>query len=72
MGFPEEDFDPFLPKCLFIGGTLSTRMNETNNLSIYKFFPNSKIEMLEAGHFVYAEKPTMCVDLINSFIMQSN
>ncbi|KAI0688418.1 alpha/beta-hydrolase [Cytidiella melzeri] len=53
---------------LFIKGTRSKYINH-NNISLAKqFFPNMKLETLDTGHWVHAEKPNEFKKLVTDFI----
>ncbi|GAA6038748.1 hypothetical protein JCM8097_002380 [Rhodosporidiobolus ruineniae] len=55
---------------LFIKGTKSKYINSKNIPLIKQFFPNSRLEMLEAGHWVHAEKPKEFVALLDGFLKE--
>ncbi|TYJ57736.1 hypothetical protein B9479_001590 [Cryptococcus floricola] len=53
---------------LFIKGEHSKYINKHNIPVAEQFFPNMKLEVLETGHWVHAEKPAETVELIKAFI----
>ncbi|KAI0076192.1 alpha/beta-hydrolase [Panus rudis PR-1116 ss-1] len=56
-------------KSLFIKGTRSAYLNHKNIPIAKKFFPNMRLEELDAGHWVHAEKPNEFRKLVNDFIL---
>ncbi|GAA6059669.1 hypothetical protein JCM10212_000056 [Sporobolomyces blumeae] len=55
---------------LFLKGSRSKYINKRNIPVISQFFPNSRIETLEAGHWVHAEKPKEFVELLDGFLRE--
>ncbi|WVQ73730.1 hypothetical protein IAR50_003310 [Cryptococcus sp. DSM 104548] len=53
---------------LFIKGEHSKYINKHNIPVAERFFPNMKLEVLDAGHWVHAEKPKETVELVKAFI----
>ncbi|KAI0044287.1 alpha/beta-hydrolase [Auriscalpium vulgare] len=70
--FPHEPQDAtWNGKTLFIKGSKSNYINK-NNLPLAKqFFPNMSIEILEAGHWVHAEKPNEFRKMVTDFVTAS-
>jgi esterase len=58
----------FTKPTLFIKGNQSKYVQETDAAPILKVFPNAKLEGLEAGHWVQAEKPQEFVDLVRNYL----
>ena len=52
---------------LFIKGAKSKYINKRNTPLISQFFPNSRLETLDTGHWVHAERPKEFVDLVAGF-----
>ncbi|GAA5916215.1 uncharacterized protein JCM6883_000692 [Sporobolomyces salmoneus] len=55
---------------LFLKGKKSKYINSKNIPIINQFFPNSRLETLDAGHWVHAERPKEFVDLLDGFLKQ--
>jgi len=56
---------------LFIGGSKSRYIKETDHELIYNMFPAARIEMIEgAGHWVHAEKPIELFELVTQFLLE--
>nr|ODN85214.1 mitochondrial protein [Cryptococcus depauperatus CBS 7841] len=53
---------------LFLKGEHSRYLNKHTIPVAEKYFPNMKLEVLDAGHWVHAEKPQETVDLIQAFV----
>ncbi|KAL0253786.1 hypothetical protein I308_101162 [Cryptococcus tetragattii IND107] len=53
---------------LFIKGEQSKYLNKGNIPVASSFFPQMRLEVLDAGHWVHAEKPIETVELVRSFI----
>ncbi|KAI8459169.1 alpha/beta hydrolase [Phakopsora pachyrhizi] len=60
-----EDFDI---KALFIKGIKSNYINPQTEVEIKKFFKNSKVVDVDAGHWVQADKPIEFMELVSNFI----
>ncbi|KAI9096497.1 Alpha/Beta hydrolase protein [Phlyctochytrium arcticum] len=68
-GFPYADTGKqWTGPALFIGGSKDRYITPEVHPSIYKYFPEAKIEMLEAGHWVHAEKPEEFAALLMNFV----
>ncbi|GAA5929560.1 hypothetical protein JCM3775_002375 [Rhodotorula graminis] len=52
---------------LFLKGAKSKYINSRNIPIIKQFFPDSRLETLDAGHWVHAERPKEFVELLQSF-----
>lgn len=58
----------FLKPTLFIKGELSNYITHEDEEDIRAFFPNSQIyTILNCGHWVHAEKPKECLQLLTPF-----
>lgn len=55
---------------LFVKGAKSKYINRRNVPVMEQYFPNMKLETLDAGHWVHAERPQEFVDLVSKFISQ--
>ena len=65
---PELD-DPFEGETLFIRGAKSRYVKDEDVLNILEFFPNARLEtILDAGHWVHAERPQELLDLVKDFL----
>jgi len=53
---------------LFIKGNRSNYVREDDSAHILEVFPHAKIQGLDTGHWVQAEKPQEFVDTVSSFI----
>ena len=59
----------FLGPSLFIAGSLSNYISESDIVDIKNHFPDAEIITISgAGHWVHAEKPAEIVETINEFI----
>lgn len=55
---------------LFINGSKSNYIVESDKPEIVKVFPNAKFHTIEdAGHWVHAEKPTELLQVVNDFLV---
>ncbi|QRW04544.1 Abhydrolase domain-containing protein [Ceratobasidium sp. AG-Ba] len=55
---------------LFVKGAKSKYINRRNTPVMEQYFPNMRLEVLDAGHWVHAEKPQEFVDLVSKFVSQ--
>ncbi|KAH7325315.1 alpha beta-hydrolase [Rhizoctonia solani] len=55
---------------LFVKGAKSKYINRRNMGVMAQFFPNMKLETLDTGHWVHAEKPQEFVHLVSNFVTQ--
>ena len=53
---------------LFIKGKQSRYLNRHNIPIAQAFFPNMKLEELDTGHWVHAERPMETVKLVEDFV----
>jgi pimeloyl-ACP methyl ester carboxylesterase len=53
---------------LFIKGKHADYINEENLPLCRKFFPNMRLETLDAGHWVQADRPVEFVDVVERFV----
>lgn len=58
----------FSKPTLFIKGARSSYFKDGDDTLIMKFFPNAKIETLETGHWVQAERPQEFVSTVLNFL----
>ncbi|KAF8628149.1 hypothetical protein AX15_004067 [Amanita polypyramis BW_CC] len=59
-------------RTLVIKGSKSKYINKHNIPVFQTFFPNARLETLEAGHWVHAEKPHEFTKLVENFIRQGD
>jgi esterase len=59
---------PFPNPTLFIKGTRSDYVTESDTPLIHDLFPNSRIEPIEAGHWVHAESPARFAEVVQQFL----
>ncbi|KAF9158897.1 hypothetical protein DFQ27_007681 [Actinomortierella ambigua] len=57
-------------KTLFIKGNRSDYISDNSREAIRQFFPHSRIEGLDAGHWVHAEKPEEFLKLVIQFAQE--
>ncbi|KAF9180482.1 hypothetical protein BGZ51_006164 [Haplosporangium sp. Z 767] len=62
--------DHYDGKVLFIKGNRSKYIQEKETAAIRAFFPNARIEGLDAGHWVHAEKPEAFLNLVTEFAVE--
>ncbi|KAG0248641.1 hypothetical protein BG011_010045 [Mortierella polycephala] len=62
--------DHYDGKVLFIKGNRSKYIQEKEIDTIRAFFPNARIEGLDAGHWVHAEKPEAFLKLVTEFAVE--
>lgn len=55
---------------LFVAGSRSNYLKADQHEDLRKTFKNSKLEFLDTGHWVHAEKPKEFVDLVTQFILK--
>ncbi|GAA5822602.1 hypothetical protein JCM5353_005500 [Sporobolomyces roseus] len=55
---------------LFLKGKKSKYINSRNIPIINQFFPNSRLETLDTGHWVHAERPKEFIDLLDGFLKE--
>jgi pimeloyl-ACP methyl ester carboxylesterase len=53
---------------LFLKGEHSRYLNKYNIPVAKRFFPNMRLETLDTGHWVHAERPAETVGLIDEFV----
>lgn len=58
-------------RTMFIKGTKSAYINRHTIPAIREFFPQMKLEMLDAGHWAHAERPNEFRQLVVDFISQA-
>jgi pimeloyl-ACP methyl ester carboxylesterase len=63
---------PFLKPTLFVRGGKSNYITADDKLnSIPALFPNSQVEtVVDAGHWLHAEKPEEVFQLVKAFVLQ--
>jgi len=70
LDFPQVPQEPFTKKCLFIGANQSYRLAQPNQPAVKSLFPNSKLEILNGGHYIYVQYPTKVADMVVSFFRE--
>lgn len=68
IGEPLKPDESFAGKTLFVAGTKSGYLLDGDEDMIKNNFPNSTIKMLEAGHWIHAEKPVEFLELAEDFL----
>jgi esterase len=58
----------FTKPTLFVRGKQSKYVQESDVAQILSVFPKAKLEALDAGHWVQAEKPTEFVDVVKNYL----
>lgn len=53
---------------LFIGGTQSGYIRENDCTDLRSLFPAAEIKMIEAGHWIHAEKPRELLEIVMDFL----
>ncbi len=53
---------------LFVKGKQSKYINRRNLPDCEAFFPKMKLEILDTGHWVHAERPGEFVDVVSRFV----
>ncbi|MFW8589529.1 alpha/beta fold hydrolase [Glaciecola sp. 2405UD65-10] len=66
--WPLEDVEIFSGDVLFIKGIKSNYITEKHQSRILKQFPNAKAKMVDAGHWLHAEKPSIVNKLITEHL----
>jgi len=57
---------------LFIKGSLSDYINESEFPSVYKFFPRSTLKTIErAGHWIHADNPELFTKIVGKFLSEN-
>ena len=70
--FPFHDSNRVFDKpTLFIGGSRADYIKPEHHRLIHKFFPKARIEYLDTGHWVHAEKPKEFLKLVTEFVKKS-
>ena len=63
---------PYNGPTMFIKGELSDYIQSEHRAHILKLFPHSQLKILGAsGHWLHAEKPALCVKLIDNFLTKA-
>ena len=69
VGFPSLSFT-YTGPVLFVAGTRSGYIRSEHRQTIHDYFPNARIESIEAGHWVHAEQPALLLEKIVEFLQQ--
>ena len=70
IGFDLQYQGTFEKPTLFIRGRRSEYVRESDFQRIKEVFPNSKVETMETGHWVQAEKPQEFVDVLTTWLSE--
>ncbi len=57
---------------MFVTGTKSPYVDQEGLRAIAQYFENFRVEEIEAGHWIHAEKPEELLDIIKTFIGQNS
>ncbi|MDF1673158.1 MAG: alpha/beta fold hydrolase [Vicingaceae bacterium] len=68
VGFELNNITPFNKPTLFIRGTKSNYILESDYPKIKSVFTNTKIKNIESGHWVHAENPSQFLEILNIFL----
>lgn len=68
VGVPLKSSTPFYKPTLFVRGKISNYIIPDDYDEIKKIFPKAKIESLNCGHWIHAEKPIEFEQLLVSFL----
>lgn len=66
--WPLEDVEIFTGDVLFIKGLKSNYITEKHQSKIMKQFPNASAKLVDAGHWLHAEKPSIVNKLITKHL----
>jgi len=58
---------PYLHKTIFIGGSQGRYIKSSDTETILGMFPRAKVEMLDCGHWIHAEKPEEFEQILVNF-----
>jgi esterase len=61
-------FDPFPKPALFVKGSRSGYILDSDTPAIRRLFPRSTISTIEAGHWIHADSPEPFADLVRRFL----
>lgn len=71
-GFPEFTNVQYNGPTLFVGGSESKYISESEEPEIKRLFPKSQIQHIEgAGHWVHSDKPSAFLDVVNKFLKEN-
>lgn len=68
VGFELNNINPFNKPTLFIRGSKSNYILESDYPKIKSIFLNTTIESIESGHWVHAENPKHFLEILNNFL----
>ena len=71
IGFPDLAGRSYSGPVLFIAGKRSDYVLPKYERTIKDYFPNARIEYIDAGHWVHAEQPAILVELISEFVVDA-
>lgn len=61
----------FEGETLFIGGTKSPYIQHAYHSTIYDYFPQAQVEMMEgASHYLHHENPKLFLSILESFLKE--
>lgn len=70
--YPPDGKHTWNGRALFIKGEKSKYINHRNIPLIEKYFPNSKLESLDTGHWVHSEKPHEFLEMVTKFVREDD
>lgn len=68
VGYELKNVSPFSKPTLFIRGTKSNYILESDFSKIKRIFTNAKIQDIASGHWVHAENPKKFFEILTSFL----
>jgi len=68
VGFELNNINPFNKPTLFIRGTKSNYILESDYAKIKSIFPHTEISDIQSGHWVHAEKPLEFLTILENFL----
>ena len=68
VGFPPFEDKSYTGPVLFVGGKYSEYVLPEYVPSIRSYFPQARLEYIDAGHWVHAEQPELLLGLLREFI----
>jgi len=66
--FPDVNSLQYTGPTMLIGGSRGAYITESSHERIHELFPKARIDMLDAGHWVHAEKAQEVEALLASFL----
>ncbi|EJU04657.1 alpha/beta-hydrolase [Dacryopinax primogenitus] len=66
--YPPDGTHTWEGRTLFVKGERSKYINRRNLGLCFDYFPNARLETMDTGHWVHAERPQEFVDLVTRFV----